>query len=424
MNKHTIHIYTLILTACFSLVGVEFIQAQNNTRNPYSMYGLGELKPQVNIVTSGMGNTGIAIQNSKFINMLNPASYQGVDSCSVIFDSGVDAKYSNFKQGNDDNQTFNANFSYFALACRLSPKFAMGLGLNPYSSSGYEIYTTAEIEGTIASYPIVTTGDGDISRAYLALSYAPFKNFSLGVKGSFLFGKRSQTEIHDISILSGYSSTVTVSNLTSDYFYNFYFELGAQYQFNIKNNTIGLGAVVTPKQGLVTHRETASYSSLGVVYDEGSTGTSEYPMPLSVGVGISFDTHKHFLFALDMGMQNWSDYHYAIKKADLTNNPYVNFGMEYTPSQNFLAPFFQRVNYRFGARYQEDYLVLRGNQLKDIAISTGMGFPIRKGTSRIDLSVELGSYGTQRSNLIRENYVRLRLGFSMHDIWFQMRRFN
>lgn len=420
MSKRFLIVYTFILTACLSIASSEYIYAQNNTRNPYSMYGLGELKPQVNIVNSGMGNAGVALQSNRYINMLNPASYQGVDSLGVIFDSGVEGKFSSFNQGNKNSSVLNANFSYIALAFRISPKFAGGFGINPYSSTGYEIITSKEIDGTNISYPLVTVGTGDISRAYMALSYAPFQNFSLGVKGSFLFGKRSQTQTHNISALGG----AQVNDLTTNYFYNFYFELGAQYQFDIKNSTIGLGTTITPKQQLVTHEETASYSSGGIVYDENKENNSVYPMPLEVALGISVNDNRHLLYAFDMGVQRWNDYHYVIEGADLANNPYARFGLEYTPSKNFLAPFFQRVNYRMGARYSEDYLVLRGNQLKDVALSAGFGFPLRKSNSRIDLSLEGGTYGTKRSHLIRENYFRVRIGFSMQDKWFQSRKFN
>ncbi|MFV0290401.1 MAG: hypothetical protein ACK5IJ_05805 [Mangrovibacterium sp.] len=420
MTKKFSIIYTILL--CFSIAGATSALAQNNTRNPFSMYGLGELKPQVNIVNSGMGNAGIGIQTNRYINMLNPASYQGIDSLGVVFDSGVDGKFSTFKQGNDNSSIFNGNFSYFALAFRISPKFAGGLGINPYSSTGYEINSSSEIEGTNLSYPIITTGYGDISRGYLAMSYAPFNRFSLGVKGSFLFGKRTQNETHDItSILqNGYA----VTNLTTDFFYNFFFEIGAQYQFDIKNNTIGLGATITPTQNLVTHRETASYNAAGVIYDEDDTKSSAYDLPLSLGFGISVDDHRHMLYAVDFGLQHWSDHKYNVKGADLTNSTFINAGVEYTPTKNFLSPFFQRVNYRLGARFTEDYLVIRSNQLTDAAISAGFGFPLRKGSSRIDLSFEAGTYGTKRSHLIRENYYRIRIGFSMHDNWFQIRKFN
>lgn len=423
MNKSfttTYTTYKILLASLLALLLAPFTQAQNNTRNPYSMYGLGELKSQVNIVNSGMGNAGIGIRTNRYINTSNPAAYQGVDSTGVIFDTGVDAKLSTFKQGKDAYSLLNANFSYFALAFRLSPKFAMGLGLNPYSSTGYEINSSSEVEGTPYSYPVTTVGEGDVSRAYVALSYAPIKNLSFGLKGSFLFGKRSKTETHDISFMN----SQPVNNLTTDYFYNFYFELGAQYLFNIKKSTIGLGAVITPRQGLLTHQETASYNDAGIVYKEGSTGSHEYVMPFSMNFGISLNDNRRLIYALDFGIQQWDNYHYSIKGADLTNNPYANLGVEYTPSKNFLAPFFQRVNYRLGARYAEDYLELRKNQLKDMALSAGFGFPLRKGASRIDVSFEAGVYGTKRSHLIQENYFRVRMGFSLHDSWFQMRRFN
>lgn len=419
MNRYSTVIYKLIISCCILLASIT-TEAQNNTRSPYSMYGLGELKSQTNIVSSAMGSAGIAAPSSSYINMLNPASYQGLDSLVVRFDTGVEGKYSSFNDGGANSNLINGNYSYMAFAFRISPKFALGLGVNPYSSAGYEINSSASVEGTQISYPLDIIGTGDISRAYLALSYAPIKNLSIGVKSSFLFGKIDQTQFHNLAYLGSYS----VYNLTTDYFYNFYFEFGAQYQFNVKGKTIGLGAVFTPSQNLLTHRETATYNVAGVVYDENVTGSTNYPMPTEIGFGLYMNDNKRFIYNLDAGMQYWENYSYGIKGARLKNNPYLRAGAEYTPSQNFLAPFLQRVNYRLGARYNQDYIQLRNQQLNDIAITCGLGIPLRKSSSRIDLSIEGGKYGTLKSGLIRENYLRVRVGFSLQDIWFQIRKFN
>lgn len=417
MNKHIFKIYTIIFLVSFGGYKVAF--SQNNTNSPYSMYGIGELRPQSNIVNSAMGNAGIAVRTNTYINMLNPAGYHGVDSLGIIFDTGVDGKLSTFKQNKNSEQLLSANFSYFALACRISPSFAFGLGINPYSSSGYEINSSSEIEGTNISYPTTVKGSGDISRAYFALSYSPFKNLSLGIKSSFLFGKLEQTQYSDLSTLGSYS----VYNTTKDFFYNFFFEFGAQYLFDVKNYTIGLGAIVTPAQSLLTNREITAYSS-STIFNESIGGSKDYPMPLEIGFGLYVNDNEHLIYTLDIGIQQWENYAYSIQGVRLKNNPYIRGGVEYTPSNNFLASFFQRVNYRLGARFNQDYIYIRGQQLKETAITCGLGLPIKKGKSRIDISLEGGTYGTTKSSLIKENYLRLRLGFSMHDIWFQTRKFN
>ena len=56
---------------------------------------------------------------------------------------------------------------YVSLGFRVNSKIAANIGLNPFSSTGYEINSTASIDGVIDSeYPLNIIGSGDISRAY------------------------------------------------------------------------------------------------------------------------------------------------------------------------------------------------------------------------------------------------------------------
>jgi len=421
MNKKTIPVSLFALTLGFLFMQPIAGKAQNNTNSPYSMYGLGELKSQLNPVNSSMGGAGLGMSSSTFVNTLNPASYAGIDSLSFIFDTGIDGKYSTFRSQGEKAKLKDANFSYLAIGWRVSNKIAAGFGLNPFSSTGYEINTTAEVEGVPQSaYAMNIIGSGDISRAYAAISYSFLDNLSVGIKTSFLFGSVSQTQYHNLSTIGSNS----IYYETTNYFHNFYFELGAQYAFKVKGYDVSVGAIYNPGQRLVTKEDYQIYNSAGTVLDENSKNNKDFSIPSEFGIGVAVNNNKNLLYALDAGMQKWSDYDYSLSGVKLKNNPYVRTGLQYTPSTNFLASFFKRVNYRVGFQYAKSYLSLRGVQLDEYNGSFGLGLPIRNGKSRIDVSVEVGSKGTTSSRLIKENFVRVRLGFSMQDLWFQMRKFN
>ena len=50
------------------------ICAENGMNSPYTRYGFGQLSAMETGTNKGMGGTGIGVQNSNQINMLNPAS--------------------------------------------------------------------------------------------------------------------------------------------------------------------------------------------------------------------------------------------------------------------------------------------------------------------------------------------------------------
>jgi hypothetical protein len=58
-----------------------------------------------------------------------------------------------------------------------------------------------------------------------------------------------------------------------------------------------------------------------------------------------------------------------------------------------------------------------------MGISLGFGIPMRKSTSMINLSLELGRRGTTAYGLLQENYGSLHVNFSMFDIWFRKRQY-
>jgi hypothetical protein len=97
----------------------------NLLRSPYSIFGLGTLEGNCAGTTSSMGGTGIAFLSGTSLNIVNPASYGGLDSLITLFDIGSFAKYTSLYTKTESQTLFDANIRYFTMsfkpAQRLGP---------------------------------------------------------------------------------------------------------------------------------------------------------------------------------------------------------------------------------------------------------------------------------------------------------------
>ena len=82
------------------------------------------------------------------------------------------------------------------------------------------------------------------------------------------------------------------------------------------------------------------------------------------------------------------------------------------------------MTYRAGARYNQTYLKINGKPINEFGISFGMGLPLPRSLTTVDLSIELGRRGTMNENLIRETFVNFTLGISIYERWFVKSRYN
>lgn len=115
---------TKYITFIFLLWFAEYLKGQNvMTSSPYSMFGIGELVTGSNGANAGMGNVAIGMRGTKLINMDNPAGLSGVDSCRLLADVYVFAKWENYYSGGDKNDAFTGNFSGMSLAGRMLPRW-------------------------------------------------------------------------------------------------------------------------------------------------------------------------------------------------------------------------------------------------------------------------------------------------------------
>jgi len=388
------------------------------------MYGLGELHSQTNIVSSAMGEAGLGVSNSQFLNILNPASYCNIDSLHFLTNIGVESKRSKFETKSDIAHTRDVNLSYLSIGFRPKKWLGMGFGINPFSTAGYNIQTDTYIEGSMMTYPLKISGSGNINRIYMTFSVNPFKNLYLGVENSFLFGKLKQVQYHDLSYISSLS---VVSEITKEY-KNFLWEFGMQYKIDLKDDqSLTIGAIYSPKQHLANDSELMTYNTSGTIYDTDNEiyDNKNFSIPSKYGLGIAFSKGNKYTFLLDGGLQCWSKSDYGLKSVTLTDNPYIKTGFEYTPSRYFMDKYYKKISYRIGYRFQKSYLKLNSYQQYENTISCGFGFPLNKAHTRIDLSFEAGKKGKiGTARIFQEKFFRVKLGLSLIDLWFMKRQYD
>jgi hypothetical protein len=137
-------------------------------------------------------------------------------------------------------------------------------------------------------------------------------------------------------------------------------------------------------------------------------------------LGVSIEKNNTLLVGVDVGMQKWSEFRTVNNQSgNLVDAMTLSAGMEYTPKVSSTR-YWDVVTYRLGFQYNQLPYQIAGTQLNDINGSAGISLPV--GAFRVNyitLSVVGGQRGALIGTQIREQYVRMALGFSLNDRWFR-----
>ncbi|MBK5286764.1 MAG: hypothetical protein JJE25_15340, partial [Bacteroidia bacterium] len=405
-------------------------------------YGIGDIPFEGFAKNIGMGGIGIAYRPPYNVNPINPAAYSAITL--TTFEIGASASFTRLTTTSLQQKKSDATFSYFALGFPVvKNKWGAALGLVPFSDVGYKIneaIADTNAGGINNSYE----GSGGVNRFFIGNSVSLFKNFSAGVNASYLFGtlkRTSRIEFSNVNFFnSRYTETASIKSV--------YFSYGMQYVIDslpkrVKSDSTAFTKVKTDRSlsfgftfSLPTNLSAEknllgeNYVSSGVltyvrdtiINTEGAKGTID--LPYSVGFGFVFKKGNQLLIGADASMQNWKNFSYFGEDDLLRNSLHISSGAQFTPDERAMKSWWQSVQYRFGMFYNQTYLQLKTSQLDEYGLTLGMGLPLRKGLSTIQLSAQLGRRGTTENNLIREDFVRFTLGITFNDRWFIKPKFD
>ncbi|KAF0237809.1 MAG: hypothetical protein FD181_1572 [Prolixibacteraceae bacterium] len=404
-------------------------QFNNNTSSPYSRYGLGELHPYSFGRSTALGGASIASRNNEQINLANPASFDAVDSLGFMFEFAVNAKSVQFADNIGKVTANDVNFQYFAMNFQINNRLGTSMGLVPFSDVGYSVVIDQDIENT---GPVRTTyyGAGTISNVFLGAAYQPFKFLSVGANLNYYFGLLNRNaEV----VFLGASDFYNMQQYKSLRISDFSFDYGLQATIPLKErNKIVLGAVFenNPRYNAffsdITQKNLASGSTVDqdtLYYIEESKGVIEFPF--TYGLGISYVKENKLEINADYYHQPWGEAKFLGTKSNfLTDLNKFAIGAEWIPDKFSIKSYTSRIAYRAGVRYEQTYLIFNNRQITDFGITFGVGLPVYRSKSTINVAAELGKKGTKEENLVQENYFRLNLMVNLYDLWFIKRRFD
>jgi len=397
-----------------------------------------------------MGGLSAPYQNIYRLNLLNPASLAYLETTAL--EVGLDATRVQLESSSASETSWRGNLSYLALGFPLinpinevldRKQSPLGLGMafaiQPFTTVGYNIQTTDQVEGVNGSTSNALIGDGGIYRFSWsnAIKYGPIAGgLTIGLNQGTISNQRFvQFDSLDNSYVTTFVDEFTLSG--------FYWRFGLQYAYSFKKPDGEGGKKATGSRlifGLQGSTDN-SFSTDGTrfaerrsfIYDLVDTLVNETGqegdgiLPASYTFGITYEKLNKFQIGVEAGLSQWSNYENDARPNDrLQDSWHARIGGAVTPNATSYDNYFARVQYRFGAYYRTDPRQFEGNQLEDYGLSIGFGFPIilpRQRTSFIDLALEGGQFGL--SDELQETYVRITLGFTLNDnTWFFKRKFN
>ena len=110
------HYKRILFVAAFvlSIGGGLGLNAQNE-QSPYSRYGYGMVGDYATSAQRNMGGVGIAMTDGRQINVMNPASYAGTDSLTLLWDVGVDLTRLWSKENDATGKSFGGGLDYLTM---------------------------------------------------------------------------------------------------------------------------------------------------------------------------------------------------------------------------------------------------------------------------------------------------------------------
>jgi hypothetical protein len=121
---------------------------------------------------------------------------------------------------------------------------------------------------------------------------------------------------------------------------------------------------------------------------------------------------------VDVNWRNWKEYQAFGRSDSLQNSFSFNVGGEYIPKHNSITSYWHRVRYRLGFRYENTYLNINGQPIKEFGISFGLGFPFNRSKSMLNFAFEFGNKGTVENSLVQENFLKFTFGLTIYERWF------
>ncbi|MEO9662776.1 MAG: hypothetical protein ABJG16_16280 [Maribacter dokdonensis] len=412
------------------------LYAQDGTVSPYSFYGIGDLKNNSTVENQMMGGIGV-YADSIHINLKNPAAFGklGLEVMDreglVTYTAGVSNKQFTLKSFTAEEKSSITSLDYLALGFSVGKGLGMGFGIMPYSSVGYNLVDDrTETGGSLTN---VYTGEGGLTRAFYSIGYEIVKDLSIGATVNFNFGtlesERLQ-QIEDVQFGTFDRRSSRVNGFDFNYALNYTPLIKGRQRLHTSVRVNTQGNLVSKND-----RQLGSFSvASGVTIEELEVNlaaqnleNTELKIPTTTTLGIGYGEDYKWFVGAEYSFQEMSSFENAFLGS--ANVAYEDassfaFGAFLTPDHDSFTSYLKRVTYRAGLRLDKTGMLVNDVDINNFGITFGLGLPLGRSFSNLNLGFEFGRRGTTRADLIEESYFKFNVGLSLNDRWFQKRKIN
>ncbi|CCY39354.1 putative uncharacterized protein [Tannerella sp. CAG:118] len=393
---------------CLFLLSFSAMTQNIMTSSPYSMFGVGEIMTGLHGANVSMGGVAIGMRGKMLINTDNPAGLTGLDTCRLFAEASAFAKWESYRSKGDNNQAFTGNFSCFALAGRIMPRWYMAAGVVPYSAVGYYFQSAQELEGSPGSYYTSTfSGDGGLSKIYFSNAFQILPSLSVGVNLSYIFGNMTQTETQ---------GTMSVSQKL--FGQSFSPDFGIQYSRRMEREmNLTLGVVYgLPLTIQMEKTKTITENSSEDSYNMKKVSQT---LPQYIGGGVSVE-YKRMVYAFDYLFRQYSSLISADNRIMFHDSHELRAGVCYFPKAIGSSNIWKRMNYKVGLGLSSPYYMqVREQSGLSWRVSAGLSIPLINGRlhtsvfyDRVDLNssvLKVGTVGFTFTYTLSELFYKIKL---------------
>lgn len=386
-------------------VGVMLASRGGEAGSLYSSKGIGLWRLCPGAQGAAMGGVGIALLDNLAINLYNPAARYPAGFTRVSTSMAIDLTTTTTAHATATGHFAQA--SGFAMLVPLGKRISVSAVLRPVS----EVRYAASSSDTLPGYQFVreVTGEGGLNQGEFSLFVMPFRSLYVGASANLYFGRIRERW------RTNFSSTDFASS--DDRFLTHLQGVGGTFGVVVRPTARwNVGAVVSPAVQLnVATDVTHAFRGADSAYQ------SQTRLPLMWGLGVTYQALAGLSVGGDYYRQQWAGVEPVWEgRYGYANGEFLMLGAEYLPSRKPLDPYFKKVAYRAGARYGRLPLVTGdGNQLKEYALTLGLGMPFFSFLGRLDVAYEWVLRGALPSHPARERTHRLLISLGGAERWFQ-----
>jgi len=405
--------FSLIIVIISS--GILFAQSSST----YTRYGIGDIHYSYSARTLGMGHSGSALISSDFVDVLNPASWSGLDrtrlEISFVF-NGV-----NISNNSQSSFYSDAAFKGITFAFPVSQDYDIGMamGLVPYSRIDYKAVERREAVGGFSSAHTVTySGSGGLSKLFFGASYKLPFDVILGATFDYYFGNLKYNSAIVFDDASFYP--VSYETLYGPTGYGSTIGLISPDLSGLFNSETITGLRLSASANLINtlNTDTSLTTTSSSLIDTIGIGVTDLKVPYKITIGTAVTLSSQYSFLLDYIYQPWSKFELnEFNQSNLDDVQKVSLGFEYRALKEPGISFWEQIIWRAGLSYEQTQYKFNGKNINQYSAFAGFSLPL-SNENTIDFGFEYSSRGTKEANLLKENFMRLNLGISFGDIWF------